>query len=131
MNNIELEKKVIKIATSLIAEKGYVCSVDMLLKLEYLTKDAYESWRFGRIPYLEKACTVNLSKLSLINSIIKKAARELKWKPSWTAYNKYGKGVKHRLLFSKSGNPTIEEAYATHYLDTERINELNIKQASN
>jgi hypothetical protein len=127
MNNIELEKKVISTARSLIYEKGYVCSVDMLLRLGYLTKDAYESWRFGKIGYLEKACTTNLSKLSLINKTIRKVAFNLKLEPSLTPYNRYGKGPKTRLLFSKSANKNIEEAYATHYLDQMRINELKEK----
>ena len=130
MNNKELEKKVINFAISLVYEKGYVCSVDMLLKLEYLTKDNYEAWRFGRIPYLEKVCTANLSKLSLINKEIRKIASDLKLHPSSTTYNKYGKGVKQRLIFSKSGDRKIEEAYATHYLDRNRIDELKAGKGS-
>jgi ribosomal protein L35 len=39
-----------------------------------------------------------------------------KLEKSWTAYKKYGKGVKHQLKFSKSGIKSIEDAYATHYL---------------
>jgi hypothetical protein len=127
MNNKDLENKVIKTASSLIAEKGYVCAVDMLLKLEYLTKDAYESWRFGSIGYLEKACNVNLSKLSFINRTIRKIAGDLKLEPSWTSYKKYGKGVKHQLVFSKSGDRKIEEAYAAHYVDRKRMSELKFQ----
>jgi len=37
MNNKELEKKVKQIANSLIYEKGFVCSVDVLIKLNYLS----------------------------------------------------------------------------------------------
>ena len=124
MNNRELDKKVIQNVNSLIYEKGFVCSVDMLLKLDCITKKDYESWRFGKIAYLEKACKLNLSKLSLINRIIIKIARDLKLEKSWTAYNRYGKGKKIRLIFSKSGNPNIELAYSTHYLDKKRFNEL-------
>lgn len=38
MNNIELEAKVKSLVHSLKYEKGYVCSIDVLLRLEYLTK---------------------------------------------------------------------------------------------
>ena len=130
MNNKDLEKKVIAVATSLIYEKGYVCSVDILLRLEYLTKEAYESWRSGKIGYLEKVCNVNLSKLSFINKTIRKMAGDLKLEPSWTAYNRYGKGPKNRLIFSKSAHKNIEDAYATHYVDKKRINELKMSKVN-
>lgn len=130
MNNKELENKVKKIANSLIYKKGYVCAVDMLIQLDYLTKKDYEDWRFGKIKYLEKACKINLSNLSIINRTIKKIAIDLKLEKSWTVYNQYGKGIKRRLIFSKSGDENIENAYATHYLDRQRINELSINKAS-
>ena len=129
MNNKGLENKVKKTANSLIYEKGYVCAIDVLIKLDYLTKKDYEDWRFGKIEYLEKACKVNLSKLSTINRTIKKNANDLKLEKSLTGYNQYGKGIKRRLIFSKSGDKNIENAYATHYLDKKRINELKTDKA--
>jgi len=131
MNSIELEKKVKQLVHSLAYEKGFVCSVDVLLKLAYLSKDDYESWRFGRIDYLEKVCQVNLSKLSFINQKIRKNANELGLERSWTGYNKYGKGVSKRLIFSKSRDSKIEDAYATHYVNKKRMLELKkIKSGS-
>jgi hypothetical protein len=131
MNTIELEKKVKQLVHSLAYEKGFVCSVDVLLKLAYLSKDDYESWRFGRIDYLEKVCQVNLSKLSMINKIMRKNANELGLESSWTGYNKYGKGVSKRLIFSKSRDSKIEDAYATHYVNKKRMLELKkIKSGS-
>jgi hypothetical protein len=50
MNNQELEKKVTLVINSLIYEKGYICSVDVLLRLEYLSQKDYEDWRHGRVP---------------------------------------------------------------------------------
>lgn len=124
MNNDALEKEVKRLVHANRYEKGYVCIVDVLLLLGYLTKENYENWRFGRVDYLERVCTVNLSKLTLINKALVKNAFELGLKSSWTAYNKYGKGVKRPLRFSKSGAKTIEERYATHYVDTDRLTEL-------
>jgi len=98
--------------------------------LGYLTKDDYEDWRFGRIDYLEKVCKVNLRKLTFINKLIRKYSAELALKSSWTAYNQFGKGTKRRLRFSKSGEKTIEDKYATHYIDTKRIIELKEKKGS-
>ena len=48
-------------------------------------------------------------------------------KSSWTGYNQFGKGIKRRLRFSKSGDKTIEDRYATHYIDKNRMNELKEK----
>ncbi len=124
MNNIELEKKVNKISNSLINEKGYIAIVDILLRLEYLTTKDYEDWRFGRIIYLEKACKVNLSKLTYINKLVCKYAKEHQLEKSITIYNKFGKGVKQRLIFSKSRKREIEETYSTHFLDKNKIKEL-------
>lgn len=100
------------------------------MRLDYLSLKDYENWRFGRVDYLEKVCIVNLSKLTLIKRTMKEVAMELKLDKSWTAYNKYGKGVKRRLKFSKSGNKNIEDAYATHFIDKKRIKELKIEKAS-
>jgi hypothetical protein len=130
MNNVELEKEVKRLVHLNRYEKGLVCTVDILLQLDYLTKKDYENWRFGRVDYLEKVCNTNLSKLTLINKLIRKYSTELGLKSSWTGYNQFGKGVKRRLRFSKSGDKTIEDRYSTHYIDNERIIELKKIKAS-
>ena len=127
MNNVDLEKKVKSLVHLNSYEKGLVCAVDILLELNYLTKKDYENWRFGRVDYLEKVCNTNLSKLTLINKLIRKYSTELGLKSSWTGYNQFGKSVKRRLRFSKSGDKTIEDRYSTHYIDRERIIELKNK----
>lgn len=123
MNNKEFEKKTISIINSLIYEKGYVCSVDVLLRLEYLSQKDYEDWRFGRVPFLEKVCKVNLKKLSLTNNIVRKFGEQRQLKKLWTAYNQWGT-KNRRLVFSKSGDPNIETLYSTHFIDNKRIDEL-------
>jgi len=127
MNNTDLEKEVKRLVHLNRYELGYVCAVEILKQLNYLSKKDYEDWRFGRVDYLEKVCQVNLSKLTLINKLIGKYSRELNLESSWTGYNQYGKGIKRRLKFSKTGKKNIEEAYATHYLDKARIAELKAK----
>ena len=127
MNNSDLRDKIEQIGKEIIEEKGYLSSIDVLLKLNYLSKNDYEKWRFGKVEYLEKVCGVNLKKLSTINKTIKEISGQWNLKKSWTAYNKYGKGKKIRLRFSKSGNKQIEEAYATHYLNIEKIKNKSTK----
>jgi len=125
-----IEEKIRPIADSLIEEKGYICSVDVLIKLEYLSKTDYEAWRFGRVPYLEKVCKVNLSKLTIINQKIKLVAHDLNLVKSLTVYKKFGKGVKISLLFCKSGDKNIEAAYATHFINKKIMNELNTNKVN-
>jgi hypothetical protein len=66
----------------------------------------------------------------MINKLLRKYATELELISSWTEYNQYGKGLKSRLIFSKSGDKPIEERYATHYIDKTRLTELKEKKAS-
>jgi hypothetical protein len=114
MNSEELKKKVT--AGSLLYTKGYISPVDLLIAMEKLSSINYEDWRMGKIPYLERVCESNLSKLTLIMKELRSYARENGLKSSLTVYQKWGKGNKIRLRFSKSGIPQIEEAYATHYI---------------
>lgn len=130
MNKVDLDKDVKRLVHSNRYEKGYVCAVDILMQLGYLSKKDYEDWRFGRIDYLERVCRINLSKLTLISKLIRKYTAELNLKPSWTGYNQFGKGVKRRLRFSKSGDKTIENKYATHYIDKNRMIELKEKKTT-
>jgi len=130
MNSIDLEKKVKSLVHSLRYEKGVVSAVDILIQLGFLTEKDYEDWRFGRVDYLEKVCSVNLSKLTLINKSIRKHSIDLGLESSWSGYNQFGKGVKRRLKFSKTVTKNIEDGYATHYLDKERLKELKAEKAS-
>lgn len=124
MKDSELEKQIIKIIHELSDKKGVICSVDILIQLDYLSQEDYMNWRNGKVEYLEKVCKVNLIKLGTINQIMKQNAVKMNLKPSWTGYNKYGKGAKRKLRFSKSGNEIIEKAYATHWINDFQIKKL-------
>ena len=128
MNNKELEKKVKQFTSELAYKKGYVSSVDVLIKLGYITEADYKDWRFGKIQYLEKVCQGNLHKLSAVNRLIRKYSVEWNFEPSWTAYYQWGKGPKKRLIFSKSQDQQIETLYATHFLNKKRITELKTEK---
>lgn len=124
MNNTDLEKNIKHIISELSDEKGYICSIDVLLGLNYLAKTDYEKWRNGQVEYLEKICQTNLGKLTTINKIIRQVATKMNLEPSLTVYNKYGKGPKQKLRFSKSGDYNIEKAYSTHFLNKYQIEKL-------
>jgi hypothetical protein len=128
MNNTDLEKNIKRIISELSDEKGYICSIDVLLGLNYLAKTDYEKWRNGQVEYLEKICQTNLGKLTTINKIIRQVAANMNLEPSLTVYNKYGKGPKQKLRFSKSGDFNIEKTYSTHFLNKYQIEKLKEKK---
>lgn len=124
MNNAELKRKVYSVVNTILKERIYISPVDVLMGLGILSVKDYENWRFGRVPYLEKVCKTSLSNLTFIMKELRTYARQNHLKPSWTAYNQWGvKGRKIPLCFSKSGDSSIEEAYATHFIVISRVGE--------
>lgn len=110
--------------------RGYAAPADVLVDVGVLPKEKYKDWRSGRVRYLEVACTCNLKKLSFIMKQIRSYAQRSNLKPSFCYYKRWGVKKKHGhkpvipLRFSKSGNPEIEKAYATHYVDLGRAEQL-------
>lgn len=49
MNNLELEKKIRSIISEVTETKGYISSIDVIIKLGYLSLPNYENWRNGKI----------------------------------------------------------------------------------
>ena len=99
-----------------------ITTVDVLMRMDRIDKKAYEDWRFGRIPYLERVLLGSLGKANRILRILRLHAESLQLVPSQTVYRKWGKGKKRIILrFSKSGDPNLEKAYSTHYLVKSRV----------
>lgn len=95
--------------------RGFAAPVDVLMDIGVLDKKKYDDWRHGRVPYLEAVCMVNLHKLSEIMIVVRAYAAANGLKPSFTDYRQV-RAKDRKLRFSKSGNPAIEKAYATHYM---------------
>ncbi len=89
--------------------------IDVFVALGYLTGKDVEAWRMKRIPYLEKCINVNLGKISFIVKTVQRNCINRQLKPGRTDYKSWGKGSKTALRFSKTGQPYIEETYATHF----------------
>jgi hypothetical protein len=109
-------EKVRAVVDQLLQGGSIVIPVEVFIQMGHLTREDYEVWRFGRIPYLERAIKCNLSKANRILRILRLYAEDRGLRPSRTVYKKWGKSEKTRLRFSKSGNLAIEELYSTHYL---------------
>lgn len=137
MKDDELKKKVRGAMCRQCRERGFAAAPDVLLEIGALSKAKHEDWRFEKIDFLERACTLNLRQLSLVLSEMASCAQEHDLKPSWCCYKQWGvkKTFGHKrpvvkLRFCKSGNPDIERAYATHYVDSKRTAALKATRAS-
>ncbi len=64
MNDRRLEERVRTAAEAALSERGFVTAIDVLLGLGWLQPSGEQAWRQGRMPYLERVATANLSKLS-------------------------------------------------------------------
>jgi hypothetical protein len=97
-----------------LAKGNVVAPVDVLVSMGLLQSKQLGDWRRGRVTYLERVITGNLSRVSRVLRILRLHAHDLNLKPSFTVYNRHGKGPRQRLRFSKTGDPNLESAYATH-----------------
>ena len=101
-----------------INDTGYATAVQTLMDMQILSKEDYERWRNGQVPYLERVCKVNLKKLAAILQEMKRYATRNDLKPSFTFYKQWGRKNKStiKLKFTKTGNEYMENLYATHYV---------------
>jgi hypothetical protein len=109
-------ERVVEAAEAALSERGYVSSIDIFMRMGLLAPSHVESWRKGRLRYLEAAIQGNLSKISKTMSFFRKWARDRNLNPSETAYLARTTGPRRDLQFSKSGDPGIERLYRTHYV---------------
>jgi len=108
--------RVVRAIAGILIRSDVVTPVDVLMEMGNLTKENYDSWRREQVPYLERVFKGSLSKASRILRIIDFHMHDLNMVPGRTVYRQMGKGKKHLLRFSMSGNKRLEEAYATHYV---------------
>ena len=86
------------------------------MKLGYLSQSDSETWRLKRVPYLAWVLTLNLPTLHFLMKTVRRNSLNSHLQPSMTVYTSWGKSKKTLLQFSQSGDPTIETAYATHFV---------------
>jgi len=100
-NRQDLVRALSAVTSELLKEKGYICFVDVLMKLDYLSKSDYEHWRFQRVSPLERVLRVNLSRINFIMKTVRRNSLNGHLKPSMTVYKSWGKGKKTLLQFSR------------------------------
>lgn len=102
--------KIVAAVSRILARQRFVAPVELFVEMDLLRAADLERWRRGQIPVLERLLRCNLTKAGRILRLLRFHAHDLKLKPSITDYRHRS----HRLRFSRSGEPKIEEAYATH-----------------
>ena len=108
--------RIVRAVEAILAKGEVVTPIDVLVRMDLLSQEDVESWRFGRVPYLEKVIRCNLAKASRILRILRMHVHDLDMRPSQTDYRRWGKGPRTPLRFSKTGDPNLEEAYSRHFL---------------
>jgi hypothetical protein len=112
----ELEQRVVRAAEAALLRQQYVSAIDVLCGMGLLTPTHVDSWRKGRIDFLERAVQGNLSKISSSMEIFRRWAQEKGLKPSETHSMRRARNGTMALQFSKSGDPAVEKSYRTQYV---------------
>ena len=108
--------RVKKAAASILKREDVLTPIGILIEMGHLSKNNYEAWRKGQVPFLERVIEGNLSKANRILRIIGFHAHDLNMVPQQTVYHQWGKGKKRVLRFSRYGDPNLEKAYSLHYI---------------
>jgi len=111
-----LEERVVRAAETALARQQYVSAIDVFCGMGLLTPTHVDSWRKGRIDFLERVIQGNLSKISSSMATFRRWAQEKGLKLSETGYARRTRSGTIPLQFSKSGDPAIEKSYRTHYI---------------
>jgi len=111
-----LRPRLEKAVAAILATGKVVAPVEVLMRMSILSRENFEQWRRGRVPYLEKVVSGNLTRLSRLLRILQWHAHDINLVPRNTVYDRWGKGPKTPLRFSKTGDRNVEEAYSRHFV---------------
>ncbi|MEZ5963106.1 MAG: hypothetical protein R3F56_04585 [Planctomycetota bacterium] len=114
-NRTALAARVAEAAGAAVREKGYATAIDVMLGIGWLQASHVLEWRTRRLPFLERGIQANLSKISEAMRLFAAWARNAGLRPSTTEYVARTAG-REQLRFSKSGAPTIEATWRTHWV---------------
>lgn len=114
-NRKKLSDRVIKAAEAALAARKYVSPIDVLVGIGWLDPGAVKRWQQGQFDHLEGAVQTNLPRISEAMKLFRSWASTKGLIPSETHYVAQ-RPSRQTLRFSKSGNPTIEKLYRTHWI---------------
>ena len=117
-NRKKLDDRVIRAAEAALAARKYVSPVDVLVGIGWLDPHAVKRWQQGQIDYFESVVQTNLPRISEAMKLFRSWATAKGLTQSETQYVARTPS-RQPLRFSKSGNPTIERLYRTHWISDE------------
>lgn len=104
--------KIVAAVSRILARQRFVAPVEVFIEMNLLAPADLARWKQGQVPCLESLIRCNLSRIGRILRLLRFHIHDLKLKPSLTAYQHRS----HRLRFSRSGEPKIEEAWSRHFV---------------
>jgi hypothetical protein len=117
-NRRPLADRVIEAAEAALAAQDYVSPVDVLVGIGWTESGTVKRWRQGQIDCLESALQTSPSRLSEAMTLLRSWAAERGLLPSETQYVARTP-QRQTLRFSKSGDPSVEQLYRTHWVSGE------------
>jgi hypothetical protein len=114
-NRAALADRVVKAAEMSLAAQNYVAPIDVLLGIGWLAPSTAREWRQGRLDFLERKVQASLGRISEAMELFRSWAREKGLRPSETRYVART-SARPDLRFSKSGDPSVEREYRTHWV---------------
>ena len=114
-NRNTLADRVIKAAEAALAAQDYVSPIDVLVGIGWLDPGSVERWRRGQIDCLERVVQTNLPRISEAMKLFRSWATGRGLFASPTHYVTRTPR-RQTLRFSRSGDPTIEGLYRTHWV---------------
>jgi hypothetical protein len=114
-NRKSLANRVTGAAEAVLAAQGYVAPLDVLIGIGWLDASAVKRWRQGQVECLERVVQANLSRISEAMKLFRSWANKNGLLASETAYVARTP-QRQTLVFSRSGSPTIERLYRTHWV---------------
>ncbi len=117
-NRKKLHDRVTKAAEEALAARKHVSSIDVLVGIGWLDPGTVKRWRQGQLDCLEGAVRTNLARISEAMKLFRSWAGAKGLIPRETHYVAQTPS-RQTLRFSKSGNPTIEQLYRTHWISRE------------
>jgi hypothetical protein len=131
-NRKKLADRVVRAAQAALAAQDYVSPVDVLLRIGWLDHGAMKRWQQGQVDCLESVIQTKPARISEALALFRSWAAANGLIASETSYVARTP-ARQTLRFSKSGNPTIEQLYRTHWVSaklSERKRERLAEKAS-
>jgi hypothetical protein len=131
-NRKTLADRVVRAAAATLAAQGYVSPIDILVGIGWLDVRTVEHWRRGQIDCIEAAVQTSLPRILEALTLLQSWATEQGLSPNQADYVARTP-QRQTLRFSRSGEPTIEARYRTHWVSqklSEKKRERLIEEAS-